>query len=170
MARKNDWIEATEEELIACTRMLGRLPDRERGFLASGQRSWWPAILREQGDYPDEVAPAPQLRRAEVRRVEAMFLADGCHAETIALRDRQLVAFVVMRKAGRLPGGFRWDDVWQGLRGLLATGAVGEDGQLVLRKVTSDAMRVRYDRALDRLAPVVFPPAPADGFESLVRG
>jgi hypothetical protein len=155
MARKDPRIEAVEDELIDCTRMLWRLPDRERGYLLSGERAWWPTILRDQGDYPDEVEARPQLRRSDVHRVEAMFLRPGCHAEQIDRRDRRLVATVIGRKAGRLPGGFRWEDIWEALRGQLATGASESDGRPKLRKVTSDAMRKRYELALDRLAPVI---------------
>lgn len=157
MARKDPRIEATEEELITCTRMLWRMPDRERGFLLAGERAWWPAMIKEQSDYPDDEEPRQQLRRSEVERVEAMFLRPGCHVETLDRRDRKLVAVVVARKAGRLPGGFRWDDIWEALRGQLATGATESDGRPRLRKVTSDAMRKRYEQAIDRLAVLVAP-------------
>jgi hypothetical protein len=155
MARKDPRIEAAEDELIDCMRMLRRLPDRERGWLYHSTLRW-PAMVGEQSDYPDEVRPRASLSRWELARVEAMFDGAGCIiGRAVAVRDMRLVETVVKIKAAGASSGFGWDDVWKALRGMLATGARGSDDALVLRKVTSDAMRVRYGRALERIAAVM---------------
>lgn len=154
MARKDPRLEAAEDELIDCMRMLRRLPDRERGWLYHSTLRW-PAMVGEQSDYPDEVRPRASLSRWEMARVEAMFEGADCIiGRAVAVRDMRLVETVVKIKAAGASSGFGWDDVWNALRGMLATGARGSDGLLVCRKVTSDAMRVRYGRALERIAAV----------------
>ena len=161
MSRKDPVIEAAEDELVECLRMLWRMPDRERGFLYHSTLRW-PDMVRDQGDYPGEEDVSGPLSRREVARVEAMFLRAGSHVErAVAVRDLRLVSVVATHKACG-GGGFGWDDVWNALGGMLATGKVGTDGKLALRKVTSDAMRVRYERALAKLAGVVMAGAETD--------
>lgn len=153
MARKDPVIEAAEEELIECMRLLRRLPDRERTWLYHSTLRW-PAMIRDQGDYPDDSEPAGPLTRSEMRRVEAMFLDDRAFVRSIELRDVALVGVVTAIRASGSAGGWGWDDVWNALGGKLEQG-LGPDGVMVMRKVTSEAMRMRYTRAIDRLARVI---------------
>jgi len=145
MARQSDVIEHVEGELVDAWRMLMRLPDREHGWLSSGQRSAWPEILREKfGDYPDEEAREPrrQLGRREMAVLGEVFGIDGRDdylMARIAFANRPLVALVLARKAGRMAGGFHWNDIWQALGGR----ALG---------VSPDALRARWDRCLGMLA------------------
>jgi hypothetical protein len=163
MARKDPRIEAAEDELIACMRFLRRMPDRERSWLLHSTLRW-PAMIRDQGDYPVADEPLPPLSRREIARMEAMFLVPGSHVErAVAVRDRALVACVAAMKVRGDASGFGWDDVWNALGGLLPTGAVDSDGRAKVRKVTSDAMRMRYARALEQLAAIVVPDEPVFG-------
>lgn len=157
MARKDPEIEAAEDELVACMQMLWRMPDRERSFLYHSTLRW-PAMVRDQGDYPDEDEPRPPLSRREVERVERMFnRSDAYVRRAIDRRDLRLVAVVATMKAGGARGGFGWDDVWKAMAGQMPTGAIDSDGQLKLRKVTSDAMRKRYEGAMVKLAAAMRP-------------
>jgi len=132
------------------------MPDRERSWLLHSTLRW-PAMVRDQGDYPEQEEPLRAPSRREIARMEAMFIVPGCHVErAVAVRDRALVAVVAGMKGRGEGAGFGWDDVWRALGGKLPTGAVA-DGQAVVRKVTSDAMRKRYEAALDRLASAVMP-------------
>jgi hypothetical protein len=56
MARKDPRIEAAEDELIDCMRILRRMPDRERSWLLHSTLRW-PAMVRDQGDYPEQEEP-----------------------------------------------------------------------------------------------------------------
>lgn len=162
MARKDPRIEAAEDELIECMRFLRRLPDRERGWLLHSTLRW-PAMIRDQGDYPAGDEPLRPISRREYARVDAMFLMAGCHVErAVAVRDRALVACVAAMKVRADASGFGWDDVWNALGGLLPTGAVDSDGRAVVRKVTSDAMRKRYEAALVALAAAIVPAESGD--------
>lgn len=159
MARQNEALQAIEDELVETLRLLWRLPDRERGFLMAGRRSSWPEIVRDADDAfwldfdPATVAredrPEPRIAmsRKNVERMQAVWLRPGCLVEAIRIEDRKLVATVAARKAGRMPGGFRWEDVWQALRGRLPS--IQRKGEV--RKVTSDDMRKRYEAALGRM-------------------
>lgn len=144
MARKNPAIEAAEEMMIDAWRLLFRMPDPERGWLASGSRSGWPQIVRDRiTDYADDDAqPRPQLNRRDVALVNRVFLDPECLAMDIAPANRPLVATVLTMKTWRDVGGFRWEAVWQALGGR-DSGA------------TTDQMRVRYERVLGRIAALV---------------
>lgn len=156
MARKDPELQAVEDELIETMQMLNRMPDRDRAFLAAGSRSSWPEHLREWWEYTDEDSePRRPLSRREVARVYRMWIDKGCIVEAIRAEDRKLVALVAARKAGRMPGGFRWEDIWQALRGRLPRFRYDDEGQIietVLIRVTSDAMRKRYEAAIERLS------------------
>lgn len=143
MARQDRQLEATEEMLIEAWRLLMRLPDRDRGWLASGQRSAWPAMVKDIfADYADlDATPRLQLGRREMAIVGRVFLDPGCLVMEIAEANRRLVALVLARKAGRMPGGFRWEDVWEAMGGRSS-------------HTTTDALRVRYERVLARLTVV----------------
>lgn len=119
-----------------------RLPDRERGWLASGSRSGWPQIVRDrlEGDYPDiDARPRQQLSRREMALVDRVFLSDACLTLEVAPALRPLIAVVLALKARPGAGGFSWPRVWGALGGRDAG-------------VTSDALRMRYERVLRQLA------------------
>lgn len=141
MARRDPIIEATEEMLLEAWQLLMRSPDQERGWLASGQRSWWPQIIRDKVmDYADDDArPRLQLGLREVRLRDRVFVDVGCLAEEIAPANRALVAVVLTMKTWRDVGGFRWERVWEALGGR-------ESG------ATVDNLKMRYQRTLKRLA------------------
>lgn len=144
MARKDQAVEAVEEMLLEAWELHLRLPDQERGWLASGSRSGWPEIVRERlaGDHPDfEARPRQQLSRRQMALVERVFLAEQCLALEVAPALRPLVAVVLALKSRPGAGGFSWPRVWGVLGGR-------ESG------VTSDALRVRYERVLRQLAAV----------------
>lgn len=167
MARKDPRIEAAEDELIACMGFERRLPDRERGWLYKSTLRW-PAMLRDQGDYPGDDEPRRPLTRRERARCDAMFDVDtGYVRQGIAGRDVVLVRVVAWMKARGGSSGFGWGDVWNALGGMLCyridvTTARDADGVRYVeewvprfRKVSSDAMRMRYAGALLGLAGVM---------------
>ncbi len=140
MARQDMAIEVFEEELIEAWRNMAALPDRERSFLRSGQRSWWPSIVRDRlTDYADaEAAPRRQLSRREMRVLGALFVDPDCLCLIVPVERRALVAQVLTRKAWP-QGRALWDRVWDDMGGR-ACGA------------TSDTLRSRYEAQLRRLA------------------
>lgn len=143
MGRRDPELEATEEMMLEAWQLLMRSPDQERGWLLSGQRSWWPQIIRDRiMDYADDDArPRLQMGRREVRLRDRVFVDVGCLAEEIAPANRPLVAVVLTMKTWRDVGGFRWESVWEALGGR-------ESG------TTTDGLKVRYQRTLKRLAAV----------------
>ncbi len=143
MGRQSEWVEHVEGELVDAWRMLMRLPDRERGWLYHVTMRW-PAMVRDvQADYADaEAEPRRALGRREMALLGRVFGIDGRDdylMARVAEGNRKLVALVLARKAGRVPGGFQWSDIWQALGGK----ALG---------VTEDALRARWDRSLGVLA------------------
>ncbi|BEV02214.1 hypothetical protein [Novosphingobium olei] len=143
MARRDAGIEAMEDTLLEAWELLMRSPDQERGWLASGARSAWPAIIRDKiMDYADEEArPRQQLNRREVRLRDRVWVDDDCLSMEIAPDNRPLVAVVLAMKARPGAGGFRWERVWEVLGGR-------ESG------LTTDTIRMRYERTLRRLAAI----------------
>ncbi len=139
MARQAEVIEAAEEMLIEAWELLMRLPDRERGFLSAGSRSGWPEVLRDVvTDYADgDARPRMSLNRREMAIVGRVFLDVGCLAMEVAPANRRLFALVLAMKARE--GRVWWDQIWVALGGK----RLG---------VTSDCLRMRYDRSLARLA------------------
>lgn len=132
-----------EDTLLEAWELLMRSPDQERGWLASGARSAWPAIIRDKiMDYADEEArPRQQLNRREVRLRDRVWVDDDCLSMEIAPDNRPLVAVVLAMKARPGAGGFRWERVWEVLGGR-------ESG------LTTDTIRMRYERTLRRLAAI----------------
>lgn len=129
-----------EEKMIEAWGFLMRMPDRERGWLASCERSSMPAIVREtrlgdQKDY-DEAPRRPGLRSAEVDIVERVLTDADAWIMWVPERDRGLVAIVLRAMSARLVGGFSWGVVatWYGWGG------------------HSDVLRKRYGRAIARIA------------------
>lgn len=126
-----------EETMIEAWRLLLRMPDREKGWLKQGTQSWWPEIVRDiQADYADaEATPRTSLGRREVARVERAFVVPLCLAEAVPAPHRRLFMMVIAAKAGRMPGGFQWSDIWE---------------RMGARKcgTTSDGLRARYEAAL----------------------
>lgn len=152
------WQQA-EDALTAAIEYLFAMPDREGALLAPGygrRLSGWPAIVRSvrEGDYgdgqgvgEDAATPSPRLSRAMASLVEAMLTGERPLANAIPEGHRRLVGRVIAMK--RWPGaeGFGWDRVWRAQGGVLFS---LRDQQV--RKVTSDAMRKAYERAIGRLA------------------
>lgn len=142
------WQEA-EDTLTAAVEYLGAMPDRERAWLAAGQRTAWPAIVRDvQADYADrEASPSPQLTRRCANLVERMLTGEKPLANAIPEGHRPLVGRVIVMK--RWPGadGFGWDRVYRAERGELFNLTRGQ-----VLPSTSDGMRKAYERAIGRLA------------------
>lgn len=146
MARSNPVLAMAEETMIEAWRLLQRLPDRERGWLRSGQRgAWFDMVKDRQADYADhDAAPRLQLGRREVAKVERAFLAELCLAEAVPPAHLRLFATVIAAKAGRLPGGFKWQDIGARLYGR-SWGTARCDA-------TTDTLRSRYEACLGRVA------------------
>ncbi|MGF7152497.1 hypothetical protein [Novosphingobium gossypii] len=142
------WQEA-EDTLTAAVEYLGAMPDRERGFLAAGQRSAWPAIVRDlQADYADvDASPSPQLTRRCANLVERMLTGERPLANAIPEGHRPLVGRVIVMKRWPGPDGFGWDRVFRALGGELYNLARRD-----VLPTTSDGMRKAYERAIGRLA------------------
>jgi hypothetical protein len=123
--------------------LLMRSPDPERGWLANGARSAWPAIIRDRvTDYPDEEErPRLQLSRRQVALRDRVFIDPDCLAMEIAPALRPLVAVVLAMRSRPEVGGFSWSRVWEVLGGR-------ESG------CTSDGLRMRYERVLRQIASV----------------
>jgi hypothetical protein len=124
-----------EERLVEAWGFLRRLPDRERGWQTI--RANWPDTLRHTwfGDYPSsdaESAPcAPGLRTAEVARMEEAL----AWVAWVPERDRRLLGLVLSaldRGEAQAP--------WIDLAHVIGAGA------------TPDALRMRYGRAVSRIA------------------
>jgi hypothetical protein len=136
MARQDPELEAAEDMLIEAWQYLMRLPDRERGWLASTSRSCLPDVLRDPVSDYGETMVRPQLTRRQAELVATVFTVPRCLSLAVRPRDRRLMASVLKAKAGRLPGGFRWEDIWQQLP------------RAEQRKVTTAALRDRYEQGL----------------------
>lgn len=142
-----------ERALLEAVEWLGRLPDRDRSFLRAGSRSCWPEILRSRSwgqdggaDYADgegfgseASAPSVALSRRQLRRLERLLLDPDCAAMAVPEGHRSLVGRVLVMM--NWPGGdeFGWSRVW-----------VAEGGRRT--GVTSDALRMRFERAVGRVA------------------
>ena len=144
MARQDSRFAIVEETAIEAWGLLMRLPDRERGFLTSGSRSALPAPIRDRiTDYADvDAVPRRQLGRREMALVGEWFLDPECLVMEIAPSNRALVALVLTMRGRRGGGGFEWSEVWTVLGGR----RLG---------VTSDALRMRYERSMGRIAAVI---------------
>ena len=134
------WDDA-EQALLGAFEYLAALPDRERGFLSAGSRSGWPEIVRMigQGDYPREPDRRIRLGLKEMAQLERMLLAPGCCAMAVPQAHRALVGRVLAMKLTERGGGFAWSEVWE-----------REGGRRC--GVTSDALRMRYERAVGKVA------------------
>lgn len=144
------WQQA-EDALIAAVEYLALLPDRERGYLAAGKRSCWPAIIKDvQSDYADgEVAPSASLSRRMLDHLNRMLLDPQAAAMAVPEGQRALVGRVLVLKRWTPASGFGWDIVWRG-----EDRRSRELGQGKLT-CTSDALRKRYERAVARVALVM---------------
>jgi hypothetical protein len=143
MARRDGDFEATEDMLVDAWGYLMRMPDRDRSFLQSGQRSWWPQIVRDViDDCTAEDAPRSMpLGRREMAVLDRVFLDVDCLVMEVAVDIRPLLAVVLAMKSRPARGGFRWEQVWDRMGGQ----ACG---------VSSDGLRARYDRAVRRVGVV----------------
>lgn len=126
--------------------VLAALPDRERGFLSAGSRSCWPAILRDvQADYADaDAVPRRQLTRKDMALAELVLTGEGALFMAVPVAQRRLVARVVGMRLAQGGAGFSWSAVWQWDDRLRRT-----EGR---HRVTSDAVRKSYGRAITALA------------------
>lgn len=142
------WQEA-EDTLTAAVEYLGAMPDRERAWLAAGQRSAWPVIVRDlQSDYADaDASPSPQLTRRCANLVERMLTGERPLANVIPEGHRPLVGKVIVMKRWPGPDGFGWDLVYRATGGLL----FNHVRQCVM-PTTSDSLRKAYERAIGRVA------------------
>lgn len=117
---------------------MGRLPDRERGWLRSGSRGIeWPPMVKDRlNDYADaEQQPRRSLNRRDMAELDALFLGEGCLASAVPADRMALVALVLRMKAWPEKGGFRWEPVFDIMR---RAGV----------KASVDALRTRYERCL----------------------
>lgn len=146
------WQDA-EDALLAAIEYLGQLPDRDRSALSAGSRSAWPAIIRSvrDGDYGEgqglggeAAAPSAALSRRQYALVEAMLLRPDCAAMAVPEQHRALVGRVLVLKLWPGADGFGWDRVWRGEEARWQREAI--------KPVTSDALRMRYERAVERVA------------------
>lgn len=147
------WQQA-EDALSAAFEYLGKMPDRDRAFRMAGSRSCWPEIIRSvrDGDYgdgqghADAVAPSARLTRRCVDLVDRMLLNADHAAQVIPEGHRRLVGRVLWLK--RVDEAcFAWSAIWKAEDGMLSDLRTGE-----VRRVTSDAMRKAYERAIGRLS------------------
>jgi hypothetical protein len=143
MARRDGEFDVAEEMLLDAWGYLMRLPDAHRGFLQSGQRSWWPQIVRDPVEdcTVDDAPRRMPLGRREMALVDRVFLDADCLMMEVAVDIRPLVAVVLAMKSRPARGGFRWEQVWERMGGQ----ACG---------VSSDGLRARYDRSVRRVAKV----------------
>lgn len=132
------WQDA-EDALIGALEYLAALPDRERGFLSAGSRSGWPQVIREKWEYPDGGDPRVRVGRKEMALLEAVLLGERAAVMAVPLASRGLLGRVLVMKRWQSPGGFRWEEVW-----------MREGGRAC--GVTSDALRMRYERAVGKVA------------------
>lgn len=147
------WQDA-ETALLDAIELLGRMPDREARFMAGGRgcvMSGWPEIVRERaaGDYADaDARPRVGLTRREVALVERMLTGERALAMVIPTQHRRLVGRVAVAKLDGRGEGFRWERIWREERrwALQAGDVVGH------ARMTSDALRMRYERAVGKLA------------------
>lgn len=139
------WQDA-EDALLEAVELLGRMPDRERGFLSAGSRSSMPQFIRDaQADYGDDDAvPRPGLTRGEVGRVDAMLVDPDAHVMAVPAGKRALLGRVLVAKLDPRGEGFRWERIWE-----------WDDKRRRVsgeRRVTLDAVRRAYERAVERVA------------------
>ena len=143
MARKDPEIEAAEDMLCEAWECLMRSPDRERGFLLSGQRSWWPAIIRDPvTDYAEQEAPRRPLTRREIALRDRVFIAPDALVMRLTVDSRALLAIVLLVKRRAMGEDGLWQTVlgvWRKLPGKAKLG-------------TADGLRVQYRRILDTVA------------------
>lgn len=144
-----------EATMVEALRLLLRLPDREKGFLKAGSKTSWPDIVQDAlpvvidaelalelgiEQREDAPEPRPQMGPREVAKVERAWLVDLCLAEAVPAAHRRLFITVLGAKAGRMPGGFKWEDIGARLYGK-AWGTARCDA-------TTDALRMRYEACL----------------------
>lgn len=146
------WQDA-EDALQAAVEYLGQMPDRDRAALSAGRRSAWPQIIRSvrDGDYGEgqglggaAAVPSAALSRRRLRLVEVMLLNPDCAAMAVPEAHRALVGRVLVMKLWPGADGFGWDRIWRGEEVRWK-----REGRA---PVTSDALRMRYERAVSKVA------------------
>lgn len=139
------WQDA-EAALLEAVELLGRMPDRERGFLGAGSKCSMPEFIRDaQADYADgDARPRKGLTRAEVALVERMLIDPKAHVMAVPAGKRALLGRVLVGKLDGRGEGFRWERVWEWDD--KRRRAAGD------KRVTLDAVRRAYERAVGRVA------------------
>jgi len=142
MARKDPEIEAVEEMLVEAWGFLMRSPDQERGWLRGGNA--WPQIVRDPiTDYAEQEAPRRPLSRREVEQRDRVFVRPDALVMRLTGEQRVLLALVLaMKHRGEPDDGGLWASVLGQWRKREGNGKLG----------TSDGLRVRYGRILDKVA------------------
>lgn len=148
-----------EVTMIEAFRLLLRMPDREKGYLKSGTRSSMPEPLPDLwlGSIPADLAlelglamaddapePKVQLSQRDVAKVERAWLVDLHLAEAVPAPHKRLFITVLAAKAGRMPGGFKWEDIGERL--------YGRNWGTARCDATTDALRMRYEACLRCIA------------------
>ncbi|NOW44091.1 hypothetical protein FHW96_000218 [Novosphingobium sp. SG751A] len=143
MARKDVELEAAENTLIEAWDALMRVPDREKGWLRAGERCWWPEIVRDAvTDYKADEAPRRPLSRREVDLMDRVFIQPGALVMMLTDDQRRLLGIVLAHKSRKMGEDGFWPAVLGAWRRLPGNAKLG----------TTDGLRVRYERALQRLA------------------
>ena len=157
--RSDDLHQLAEETMIEAWRLLLRMPDREKGFLNAGKRTSLPEPIRELwlGRIDAELAlelglmapederePRRQLTTRDVAKVNQAWVFPLCYAEAVPRVHTKLFMAVLAAKAGRMPGGFKWEDVGARL--------YGKRWGTARCDATSDALRMRYEACLRYVA------------------
>ena len=153
--RSDDLLKLGEETMIEAWRLLLRMPDREKGFLSAGKRTSLPEPIRELwlGRIDAELAlelglmapedarePRRQLTTRDVARVNRAWVFPLCYAEAVPVPHTRLFMAVLAAKAGRMPGGFKWEDIGARL--------YGQRWGTARCDATTDALRMRYEACL----------------------
>lgn len=155
-AKQSNWQDA-EDLLIAAVEYLGALPDRERRFLAPGRgegMSGWPDIVRSvrEGDYGDgqgvaaAAEPRVRLRGKEMALLERVLMGPDALVLAVPEGQRKLLGVALAAKRWPGAGGFRWEAVREALY------RAGWRDDRSGRVPAADAIRMRYDRAVARVA------------------
>ena len=144
------WEEA-RDLLEAAFEYMAALPDSERGFLAAGygrRMTSWPEVVRDMlSDYADvDAQPSVQLTRKRAALVERMLTGERPLANAIPEGHRALVGTVCAMRLWPRGEPFSWTAVFIALDGKLWS--VRDRCE---RKVTADAMRKAYERAIGKL-------------------
>jgi hypothetical protein len=88
----------------------------------------------------DEREPRRQLTTRDVAKVNKAWILPMSYAEAVPVPHAKLFMMVLAAKSGRMPGGFKWEDVGARL--------YGKRWGTARCDATTDALRMRYDACL----------------------